>query len=261
LAVDESLRATSPVQDIPPMETTDKLAVFDEFSHPDALEKIFLTNPKLDSILLMDLNFAPGQLMSSTAVASYVKSKEEVWLQLSLTAVNLLKEEIAKTDVLQLTPLKPEVGVHRAVVNCVQEARVSVTLIDYGVSTFADVADLRELPPSLAKQPGLALKCALDGSEMSYETSPTDEQCRSVIADAELLSVVFVRQSASHLFVRLFDATTCIDLNERMGLPERNLLDFSDLSDTETSTASSAIPDWRRFRTGRNRPRRNRPGK
>jgi hypothetical protein len=76
-------------------------------------------------------------------------------------------------------------------------------------------------------------------------SSPTAEQCESLIAQ-EVLTVVFVSRTSQHLYVRLFD-TSGSDLNEKLGLPESfmiesvasNLLEFNTLEDVEMSSPIS----------------------
>jgi hypothetical protein len=216
---------------------------------------------------VMDLNYAPGQKMSTYALALYIESATEVWLQLEPAAVDRLMGEIAETDVSQCEALEPQIGSHclalfpddglwyRALVNSIDGAQANVTYIDYGNYSSVNVGDLRVLPTRFAQQPGLALKCALDGIQQNVMSTPTPDQCISTICE-EVLSVVFVGRTPQHLYVRLFEPSG-LDLNEKLGLPEsfkvesvaNNLLEFNSLDDVEMSSPMSRTSEPALFDT------------
>ena len=216
---------------------------------------------------VMDFNYAPGQKMSTYALSSYIESATEVWIQLEPATVDSLMEEISVTDVSQFAAFEPKIGSHclalfpadgqwyRAVVNSIDTIQANVTYIDYGNSSSVNVGDLRVLPARFAQQPGLALKCALDGSQQNLMSSPTADQCISIISE-EVLTVVFVSRTPEHLYVRLFEPSG-LDLNEKLGLPEsfkvesvaNNLLEFNSLDDVEMSSPMSRTSEPSLFDT------------
>ena len=180
--------------------------------------------------LLPVIYFATGQKMSSYALSSYIESATEIWIQLDPAAVDSLMAKIAEMDVSQLeTPdlqlhtsclaLFPDDGRwYRALINSIDAYQAKVTFVDYGNSSLVNVGDLRVLPALLTQPSGLALKCALDGTQQNLISYPTSDQCESIIAQ-EVLTVVFASRSSGHLYVRLLDPSG-LDLNEKLGLPE-----------------------------------------
>jgi hypothetical protein len=237
LALDDSLRDISALPDLFPTESDLRTENFSASSVAMEISPRKNNASKLDEILLNG-KFTQGQLISSVAGVSHIVSVNEVWIQLDPLAAELIMEEIA-LDVHQLEHLEPASGIYclclhkkdkrwyRAVVHSVQEDCASVTFIDYGIPSIVNTFDFKVLPPHLSQQPDLALKCALDGAGMKNKTSSTDSKCLSIIVDSGFVSVVFVRQTLTQLFVRLFDDLGT-DLNEKMGLLERNVSDFSE---------------------------------
>uniref|UniRef100_A0A0P6EK20 Tudor domain-containing protein n=1 Tax=Daphnia magna TaxID=35525 RepID=A0A0P6EK20_9CRUS len=210
----------------------------------------------LEALPTLEFNFAPGQRMSTYASVSHIESPAEIWIQLDPTAVDNLMSEIAAVDVSTLTAAKPRVGSHclapfpddgqwyRAVITQRDAGsdEVRVTYVDYGNSSMVKNEDLRVLPTHFAEQPALAFKCALDGIERNVISSPSTDQCTSVLQE-EILAVAFSSRTSDCIFVRLFD-TTGSDLNEKLGLPETfkievvgaNLLEFTALDDVEMAS-------------------------
>ena len=213
--------------------------------------------------LLPVIYFAPGQKMSSYAFSSHIESATEIWIQLDPAAVDSLMAKIAEMDVSQLET--PDLQLHtsclalfsddgrwyRALINSIDVNQAKVTFVDYGKSSLVNVGDLRVLPAFLTQPSGLALKCALDGTQQNLISSPTSDQCESIIAQ-EVLTVVFASRSSGQLYVRLLDPSG-LDLNEKLGLPESfriesvasDPLEFNPLDDVEMSSpvARTADPD------------------
>ncbi|KAI9557952.1 hypothetical protein GHT06_014704 [Daphnia sinensis] len=216
----------------------------------------------LAELPIADFNFAPGQRMSTYASVSHIESPTEIWIQLDPTAVDNLMNEIAYVDASTLAVAEPHVGRHclalfpddeqwyRAVITQrdAESRQVRVSYVDYGNSSMVNVQDLRVLPTQFAGQPALAFKCALDGIDRNVISSPSTDQCTSVLQE-EILTVVFSSRTSDCIYVRLFD-TTGSDLNEKLGLPETfkvevvgaNLLEFTALDDVVmTSPLPKAI--------------------
>lgn len=173
------------------------------------------------------VNYSPGQLISFSALATYIKSPTEIWVQLEPGIVDIVMDQIAAQNVSQFAVLKPSIGSYclallsnrlwyRAVVNSFDKDQANVTLFDYGNSFILDLEDLRVLPNHLAQYPKLALKCALDGTQTNCISPPTVNQCMLTIYE-QILSVVFVSRTPENVYVRLYSSTGN-DLNEKLGL-------------------------------------------
>lgn len=180
-----------------------------------------------NNLAVQNVNYSPGQSMSSSAIATCIKSASEIWVQLKPDVVDILMDQIATYDASQFAVLKPGIGSYclalfsnrewyRAVVNDVDKAQANVTFVDYGGSFMIDLEDLRVLPTHLAQHPKLALKCALDGTQQNCVSLPTVNRCMLTIYEQNL-TVVFVSRTPENVYVRLYDSTGN-DLNEKLGL-------------------------------------------
>jgi hypothetical protein len=192
---------------------------------------------QVDEIPLMNLNSPSFQLISSVR---YIEPAKEVCHQFGR---NRLMEEIALSDVLRFPDLKPRDGTYclclfredercyPAVVEILEDDQVSVTFVDYGISSKVHRSDLRVLPRHLTKQPGIALRCATEGIELNPVSTLLANDGPSVLYDS---AIVFTSQTSSQLYAQLLNSSC--NLNVMLGLPERNLLDRA----FEVEMASSA---------------------
>lgn len=189
------------------------------------------------SELLSDADCFPGKLISSNASAVCLTSPSSVWLHLDSSAADEVTDSIQQyvnqPEFAKLPVLEPMVGCsclalfsddnswYRAIVESVAQDSVVVNYVDYGNSSTVGRDQLRALPPSLVKQPTIALKCALDGVERSPDNLPSTADCQAAIFN-QTLSVTFIEKTEKHIFVRLRDAAGT-DLNEKLGLPARKM--------------------------------------
>jgi hypothetical protein len=140
------------------------------------LERI--SHPKLPA---QNLEFVSNQIISTHAVASYIKSPTEFWVQLDPVSLELIADLIDKlvldpafTNENNFTVFKGKPCLaffpddqrwYRATVEAVNGDTAQVFYFDYGNNCAVKMSDLRQLPIELSKQAALAFKCSLDGSK------------------------------------------------------------------------------------------------
>jgi hypothetical protein len=182
-----------------------------------------------------NVNFAPEQMISSRAVASYIKSLTELWIQLEPKTVNSIMERL---DVLGRHPefinkknfvasvgkpclafyrepddFFPDDGQwYRAVVESVNGDTARVYYFDYGHTCEVQTSLLRDLPSDYAKQPALAFKCCLDGAE-SFSKVAADAFLDRFVKRA-FFAVKFLKVVDGALHIRLFTLNG-VDLFEK----------------------------------------------
>ncbi|EFX66847.1 hypothetical protein DAPPUDRAFT_331650 [Daphnia pulex] len=153
-----------------------------------------------------DVNFAPQQIISTTATLSWFKLPAEFWIQF---APNYVKNFMERLDKLALDPqflnqknFIPSVGKlclaiyendkrwYRAKVEAVKEDWVKISNVEYGNGCAVKTCNLRGLPKEFSQQPALAFKCCQDGFQISESTSKLFEE---IVVDLECFSVKFLK--------------------------------------------------------------------
>jgi hypothetical protein len=136
------------------------------------LERI--SHPKLPA---QNLEFVSNQIISTHAVASYIKSPTEFWVQLDPVSLELIADLIDKlvldpafTNENNFTVFKGKPCLaffpddqrwYRATVEAVNGDTAQVYYFDYGNNCAVKMSDLRQLPIELSKHAALAFKCSL----------------------------------------------------------------------------------------------------
>ncbi|XP_032782253.2 tudor domain-containing protein 1 isoform X2 [Daphnia magna] len=205
------------------------------------------------------LNFSPEQMVSPRAVASYIKSLFEFWVQLEPKTVGAI---MGRLDMLALHPefinqktfiasvgkpclafyqdedtFFPDDGRwHRAVVEEVNGDTARVYHFDYGYSCTVKMSHLRNLPSEYTKQPAQAFRCCLVGAEsMSEEDS---DAFMNRFVKRSIFAVKFLKEVDGILHIRLFTLGG-VDLFERHYekpvLPETTELPVEKVFDDEVT--------------------------
>lgn len=128
-----------------------------------------------------DLDSIAAQVHFKNVMVHYAPSTSEFWAQLDTSIVGEMNEEIRvhtqEPEFQNESAFQPEVGKpclacfdedknwYRAVIYKVNGREVSVQYVDYGNDGIIDVAELRGLPLTLAKQPPQAVKCFITGAK------------------------------------------------------------------------------------------------
>lgn len=138
--------------------------------------------------LAPQLEFSPGQTMSSEAITPYFVSPSEFWVQLDPKSVDVIMERL---DDLALDPaflnnkdFCPGVGKtclaffpddnrwYRATIEAIDGDTATVYYVDFGNSCSVETNNLRALPAEFSLIPALAYKCCLDNAQdLSQENS------------------------------------------------------------------------------------------
>ncbi|KAI9557904.1 hypothetical protein GHT06_014656 [Daphnia sinensis] len=206
---------------------------------------------------VQNLNFSPEQMISPRAVASYIKSLSEFWVQLEPKTVGAIMERL---DMLALHPEfinqknfiasvgKPCLALYqdedtffpddghwsRAVIEEVEGDTARVYHFDYGYSCTVKMSCLRNLPSEYAKQPAQAFRCCLVGAESMSEEDANAFITRFV--KRSIFAVKFLKEVDGILHIRLFTLGG-VDLFERHYetpvLPEPSELPVEDVLDSE----------------------------
>ena len=127
------------------------------------------------------LDFAPGHVFSTSAIAPYFVSPTEFWVQLDQDSVNILMKKLDNLaldpDFLNMKTFCPAVDKdclaffaddsrwYRAVITDIIGDKAAVHYSDFGNSSSVNTSDLRPLPAEFAELPAQAYKCCLDGAE------------------------------------------------------------------------------------------------
>lgn len=180
----------------------------------------------------MGVQFHPGQVLSTKAMALCITSSMDVWIQLDPSAADALTDRVnryvAQPEFLRLPALdQPRVGDrclalfpddhswYRAVIESIDGNGSTVRYIDFGNCSPIGLDALRPLPAELDDHgSGFALRFALDGANRYPGASV--EACRSAIFN-EILTVTVSSQTPEHTFVRLHGADG-VDINRKLGL-------------------------------------------
>ena len=196
--------------------------------------------------------FAPGEILCSNGYVSHVEKTSEFYIQLKPNEVDKLMEFI---DALALRPefvndlsCAPSIGKsclayfaddqrhYRAIVKTIAAESITVFYVDYGNSSTLPFTAVHTLPADLAQQPALAVKCALDGVNLT--TKEADDFFADLVLDLEVTAKC-VKVEGDVVFVRLLDDAGN-DLNQKIiELGQAAPLEEKPTSEEASSTATT----------------------
>ncbi|XP_057380161.1 tudor domain-containing 6-like [Daphnia carinata] len=164
--------------------------------------------------------FAAQQIISTTAVAPFIKSLTEFWVQLEPDLVSTIAKRISKLadnpdfvcrNNFVASAGKPCLALfasdgcwYRALIEDVNHYAITICYIDYGNSCVVENSCLQELPLDLVEQPPLAFKCCLNGAEHFYKEFA--EAFQTDLTQLSAFSVKYCNTVDNTLHVRLYSS-------------------------------------------------------